>query len=116
MKYTGTIIGLKSSFGSIYNIVVDDNKCYAWKGNVVAEFKDKMLTITFNWNGESFELRLSLLKEGYYTGKIIFNSEEGGHVLLWSYNQKDRMILKGDFEEEDAGNYDCFIELKPLKV
>ena len=116
MKYTGTIVGFKSSIGSIYNIVVDDTKCYAWKANIVGEIRDKMLLVTFNWNGELFELKLALLKEGYYTGKIIFNGDDGGEVFLWSYNQKDAVFLKGDFVEDNAGNYDCFIELKPLKL
>ena len=115
MKYTGTIVGFKSSFGSIYNIVVDDTRCYAWKANVVAELNGKMLVISFNWNGDLFEVRLSLLKENYYTGKIFYNKENGGSVFLWSYIKNDSLILKGDFVEDDAGNYDCFIELKPLK-
>ncbi len=116
MKYTGTIVGLRSSYGSIYNVVVDDSKCYLWKANVVAEINGKMLNIVFNWNGDYFEIKSSLLKSDYYTGKLFFNRVEGGEVFLWSFNKNGDLFLKGDFIEDDAGNYDCFIELNPLKA
>lgn len=112
MKYIGTIIGLRSTSGSIYNVVTDDTKCYVWKANVVAELNGNMLNIAFNWNGELYEMKLSLLKENYYTGKIYYNNEIGGNAFLWSYKQNEALLLKGDFEEDDAGNYDCFVELK----
>ena len=62
MKYSGTIVGFKLSYGSIYNIIIDDTKCYAWKANVIAEINENMITISFNWNGESYKIRLSQLK------------------------------------------------------
>ena len=80
MKYLGSIFGFKSSFGSIYNVVMDDTKCYLWKANVVAEINEKMLTIVFNWNGDTFDLKLGLLKENYYTGKIFIDREDWGNI------------------------------------
>lgn len=114
MKYTGTILGFKSNFGSLYNITTDDSKCYAWKANVFAELNGKMLKISFNWNSELFDLSLSLLKENYFTGKIFLNREEFGNIFLWKYSQDKDIILKGDYVEDEAGNYDCFIVLRPL--
>lgn len=115
MKYSGTIIGLKTSFGNIYNVVLDDTKCYLWKANVDAEISGKMLKIVFNWNGDSFDLTLTVLKENYYTGKISCAGEGCGNIFLWQYSKGDEIILKGDFNEDGAGNYDCFIELRPMK-
>ena len=63
MKYLGTIVGFQSSFGSIYNIIIEDTKCYAWKANVTATTNDKMLTITFTLDGNVYQLILSLLKD-----------------------------------------------------
>lgn len=115
MKYTGILTGFKSSYGSIYNIINDDTRCYAWKANVVAELNDKMLKISFNWNGDTFDLSLTLLKENYYTGKIFLAGENFGQIYLWQYIKDKEIILKGDWIEDVAGNYDCFIELKPFK-
>lgn len=115
MKYTGTIVGFKSSLGSIYSIISEDSKCYAWKANVVAEFIGKILRVSFNWNGDFFELKLSLLKEDYYTGKILLAGDEFGKIYLWRYIKGNQIILKGDFVEDIAGNYDCFIELRPFE-
>ena len=114
MKYSGTIIGLKTSFGSIYNVVIDDTRCYLWKANVIGEFNGKMLKIVFNWNGDNFDLTLTVLKENYYTGKIFRGREDYGNIFLWMYSKGDQVILKGDFNESETGNYDCFIELRPL--
>lgn len=115
MKYSGTIVGFQSNFGSIYNIIIDDTRCYAWKANVTAQINENMILITFNWNGETYEIKLSQLKEYYYRGKIAFNREPGGEAFFWSFHQNDNLILKGDFSESGAGNYECFIELKPIK-
>jgi len=115
MKYTGTIVGFLSKSGSIYNIINDDSQCYAWKANIVAEINGKMLAIAFNWNGEAYELKLTLLKEEYYTGKIFCNREDAGDCFLWSFAQQKALLLKGDFVEDDSGNYDCFIELREFE-
>ncbi len=37
MKYPGSIFGFKLIFGSIYNVVMDDTKCYLCKENIVTE-------------------------------------------------------------------------------
>lgn len=116
MKYTGNIIGFKSSFGSIYNVVTEDSKCYLWKATVAAELLGKMMTIVFNWNGEPFELKLSLLKVDYYTGKIFYKREEWGTVYLWKFSKGEDIILKGDFNEYDYGNTECYVELIPVKT
>lgn len=116
MKYSGTIIGLESDFGSIYNVVTYDKKCYIWKANVIAEFNGKMLTISFNWDGDSFDIKMTMLKENYYTGKIYRNHELAGSIFLWRFLNGDEMILRGDFEEDDAGTFNCFLELRPYKL
>lgn len=113
MKYSGTIVGFLSNYGSIYNINLEDSKCYAWKANVDAEITEVMIVISFNWNGESYEMVLSNLKEDYFFGKILFNGELGGKAHLWQFNNNESVILKGDFVEEDAGTFECFIELRP---
>lgn len=116
MKYTGNIFGFKSSFGSIYNIVIDDTKCYAWRANIVASTENKILTLSFNWNGAFYELKLSLLKDNYYTGKIFYNQTLAGEAFLWSFKKDHSLLLKGDFIEDDAGTYDCIIDLRPLNT
>ena len=116
MKYSGSIIGLRSSFGSVYHVLVDDTRCYLWKGNVVADLSDKAIMLSFNWNGMLYELKLSLLKNNYYTGKIYIDREHYGEIYLWCFQSKTDLILKGDFIEFNAGNYECFIELKPFKT
>jgi hypothetical protein len=75
-----------------------------------------MLIITFTVDGNAYQLILTLLKENYYTGKIIWNQGPSGKVFLYNYSNKESILLKGDFEEDDAGNYDCFVELKPMKA
>jgi len=116
MKYSGSMVGFQSSYGSIYNIITDDTKCYALKANVTVIIIEKMMTIAFNWNGESYEIRLSELKENYYTGKVLFNKEPGGEAFFWRFNNNQSLLLKGDFIEDEAGNYTCFVELNPLKA
>lgn len=115
MKYSGTIVGFQSKYGSIYNIITDDPRCYTWKANIIAEIDDKMIKIVFNWNGESYEIKLTSIRRNYYTGNILCNREEGGTAFFWRFNNEEGLILKGDFIEDYAGNYDCFIELKELK-
>ena len=107
-------MGLKSQVGSIYNVVTEDTKCYIWKANVIAEIEGKMLTIVFTWNGDPFNLKLSLIKSDYYDGKIFLGQEEWGRVYLWQYKKGDEIILKGDFDEFDYPS-ECFIELRPIK-
>lgn len=115
MKYTGSIIGLKSSFGSIYHVSIDDTKCYLWKGNVIAEVNNKAIILSFNWNGGLYEIKLSLLKDNYYTGKIYIDRGLEGEAYFWCFqNSSGSLILKGDYNESYAGNYDCFIELRPF--
>lgn len=115
MKYTGTIIGLQSSLGSIYYVTVDDTRCYLWKANVIAEFNGKMLLVRFNWNGESYEMKMKEIKQNYYTGDIYWNNEIGGNSYFWLYKHNVDIILKGSFEE-DKISYECFIELRPYKT
>ena len=115
MEYTGTIIGMKSSFGSIYHVVVDDAKCYIWKANVIAGFTEKMFIIRFNWNGDYYEIKLGLLKENYYSGNVFWQNEICGNSYFWMFRRSEDIILKGDFKEDER-SYDCFIELKPLDV
>ena len=114
MKYTGSILGFRpSNFNSIYTIITDD-KVYTWRANVVAEIADSLIKLSFNWNGDLFELQLRQLKDGYYDGKIIYNRTSGGSCYFWLYERKDGLILKGDFIEDDAGTYDCIIELRKI--
>ena len=80
MKYSGSIFSFKSSVGSIYNAVMDDARCYLWKGKAVAEINGKKLTTIFNWNGETFDSKLGLLKENYYTEKIFIDREDWGNI------------------------------------
>ncbi len=114
MKYTGTLIGIESSYGSIYNVVTYDKKCHLWKATIVAEYKGKMLKIVFNWNGDAYDLRLTEPKTDYYTGTIFCSNEEKGTVYLWQYSRGKDILIKGDFNEEGAGDFTCFIEIKPL--
>lgn len=113
MKYTGTIIGLEASEGSIYNITTIDKKCKAWKANVTAEIEGKMLSINFHWDRNRYECKLSLLKENYYTGEISAEGDEG-KIFLWKFDYKNNLMFKGEFVEHEVGTYECFIELKLL--
>lgn len=115
MKYGGTIIGFRSNFGSVYNIPVDDTRCYIWKANIIAETSERLIKVLFNWNGETYEMRLSEVKENYYSGNIVYNRvEHGGSAFFWRYSNGENVILKGDFQESDSDTYDCFVELRPL--
>jgi hypothetical protein len=82
MKYTGTIIGLRSQYGSIYHVTIDDTKCYLWKASVVGEFRERDLFIRFNWNGHFHEFVLSEIKTNYYSGDLLWDKEFGGKVYL----------------------------------
>lgn len=110
IEYIGNIIGFEGSNGSIYNINPDDTKCYAWKANVKAEVDIENIRITFNWNGEAFELKADLVKENYFTGKIFCNEQLSGSIFIWKYSNSDGFLLKGDYVE-DGRNFDCFIDL-----
>lgn len=115
-KYTGTLLGIESSYGSVYNVITYDKRCHLWKANIVAKYSGKMLKIVFNWNGESYSLQLSEIKPGYYTGTIFCSNEESGTVYLWQYSNGKDILLKGDFNEEGAGDFTCFIELRKLSI
>lgn len=114
MKYKGTVFGFESEYGSIYSIPDIDKRCYAWRSDVTAEFNDNMFSIKFIWDGESFEFILKRVKPGYFSGKALYNKEEGGKVFFWAFQGEIALLLKGVFEEEEAGNYDCFIELREV--
>ena len=110
------IFGFSSSkYGSIYNIITDNTRSYIWKANVIAELKDESILISFNWNDDLYELKLSMLKENYFTGKIYWEKEEYGNAFLWKYSRDNEILIKGDFVEDDSGNYECIIELRSIK-
>ena len=114
MKYTGTIPGMQSCYGSIYRITVDDTKCYLWKTSIVAEFAGKLLNIRFNWNGDLYEMILKTIKENYFTGEVLYNKESCGSSYFQIYKTDDEIRMKENYvEEEDEGQFNYFPELKP---
>ena len=110
MKYSGTIFGFVSSYGSIYNIITDDNNCYVWKGKVSGELKGKMLLLNFICDGRFYEIKATILKEHYYTGSILCDKENCGKIFLSEYRRGSDILFKGDFIEDEI-NYDCFLEM-----
>jgi hypothetical protein len=115
MKYKGHIIGFKPSQGSIYALGMEDKKCYLWHASVDATYLAGKIDIQFNWNGEHFQISVLPQKENYYTGNIHYNGDPGGRCYLYAYAYKNQLFLKGDFDEIDADNYECFIELNPIE-
>ncbi len=113
MKYTGTIPGMQSCYGSIYRITVDDTKCYLWKTSIVAEFAGKLLNIRFNWNGDLYEMILKTIKENYFTGEVLYNKESCGSSYFRIYKTGDEIKMKENYAEEDPGKLNYFPELKP---
>lgn len=116
MKYTGSIIGFKPMhFPSIYTII-DDDKAFVWKADVVAEISKKLINVSFEWRGYFIELELNKLKEDYYVGMINFNKTPGGSCSYWLYTQQERLMLKGEFVDYSDGKYDSFIEVEVMTL
>jgi hypothetical protein len=110
-RYTGNILGFESSSGSIYNVSLDDTKCYIWRASVSAEIDIEKIKIAFNWNGDIYEITADIIKENYFSGKIMCNQVFSGSVFLWKYSNQKGVLLKGNYKEDER-NFDCFIDLQ----
>jgi hypothetical protein len=114
MKYEGTLFGFSSSNGSIYNVLMEDKKCYLWKAQVDAEFIGKGMIIKYVWNGDFYDLKIKEVKENYFNGEIFSAGEVWGNVYLWKYQKGEEFLFKGDYIE-DGVDSNVFLELRPIK-
>ena len=114
--YKGTITLLqsdaKTGAKSIYHN--DNGKCEFYNFNVKVELTETNCHIEFYYQNDPFELKLVNQSDGHYKGNLYVYreyEESRGNASLELLQGEKKVILIGEYSEEENGFYNCIVEI-----
>lgn len=106
----------KTNSKSVYHVDYGTCEFYTLQANV--RLDEKTCHVHFNYYGDPYELVLSNQGNGHYKGGLYVHNdreESRGNASLDLLNSNNKVMLVGDYTEDDNGFFNCFLELTELK-